>query len=88
MYFVGKITRCRSLHLSKVWMETRGWMLCLAFFSLLVGSVPGYVSCFRVACLNCFPGCLCSAGETWCQLIDGRSDWGEDLCPISVLTNG
>lgn len=30
-------------------------------FSLLVRSIPGWVSCFRVACLNCFSGCLCPA---------------------------
>lgn len=32
MYFVGKITQSRSLHLPKVWMGTRGLMLCVAFF--------------------------------------------------------
>lgn len=32
MYFVGRITQCRALHLSKVWMETHGWVLCVVFF--------------------------------------------------------
>lgn len=32
MYFAGRITRCRALHLPKVWMETRGWMLSMLFF--------------------------------------------------------
>lgn len=62
MYFVGKITQSRSLHLPKVWMGTRGMMLCVAFFvasqkrpwlgQLLQGSPSNSLTAFLVSVLR------------------------------------